>query len=267
MTDENNIRGARVVEVDDEGDETSGFAAIDDSGDGAFCAPDDGDWNTSLARPVETLVTAILARGPYDHSDVLARLRAQGASDEAIIDHVVPQAAAALGEQWVDDELSFTRVSAATARLFGLSKVVARRWEDRARAGEGHMLLLASFRREDHLLGPGLLAQQLRRRGHSIRVLSNTDADEVGRTLRSSEYDALLVSASSLVNLRRATDEVGRLRATGHLRIPVIVGGRALDYSGPTMQDIPADLVTRDIEAALAFIAKTAGDDRRRVAK
>lgn len=215
----------------------------------------------------DILAAAVLAPGAYDPSDLIDRVRALGVEDDALIDICIPTAAQALGQGWLDDDLTFTQVSAAASRLFALSKVLADGWTFENMEEPGMALLVVSFRREDHLLGPGLLAQQLRRRGHSVHVMSNADADMVAGELGRGEYEGLLVSASSLVSLDNAVKSLTRLRQTGYPDVPVIVGGRALEYSAARPDDIPADLVTSDIEAALAFIGSDGNERGNEVAR
>lgn len=207
----------------------------------------------------DMLTAEVLRRTGYDPDAVLDALVSRGIERTDILDICIPRSAEALGQAWVDDELGFTQVSAATSRLYGLSKAIGQEWDRLVPEDDGLSLLVVSFRREDHLLGPGILAQQLRRRGHSVHVMSNTDADSVCDRLDETRFDCLMVSVASLVGLANANKEIGALRAMEGFDTPVVVGGRALAYMDAS-HDVLADVVTDDVDHALSQIGVWVGN-------
>lgn len=217
----------------------------------------------STARPTRAgdvesatifLTRAVLDKQHYDQSEVLARLHDMHFDSERIIEECIPRTAEALGIGWSNDELSFTQVSAAASRLFGLCKEVGYEWENEMSSEQNLTILLVSFRREDHILGPVVLAHQLRRRGHSVRMMSNTDADDVAEQLAGGAFDCVMASAASLVALESTADELHALRHDKRMGLPIIVGGKALDYAAVTPGDVHADIVTSDLDEALGML-------------
>lgn len=205
-------------------------------------------------RATDHLTAAVLAPGDFDADGLLEDFERRGITSADLLDSCIPESARRLGQGWLDDDLSFARVSAATSRLFGLSKALASEWDNLMVSDDSLSVLVVSFRREDHLLGPGILAQQLRRRLHSVHLMSNTDADAVRARAATGEFDCVMVSVASLVNLQTAISELQALRSESDFDLPVIVGGRALDYTSTALNDIPADLVTDDLDLALAAL-------------
>lgn len=218
------------------------------SGDGRHREPLDS------LRAAALLASRVLSSDDFDEDAVLAELLSLRIEANDILDICIPEAARALGQGWLDDELSFTRVSAASSRLFRLSKALSSEWDNLVPSNDSHSILVATFRRDDHLLGPGILVQQLRRRHHSVHLMSNTDAASVGRKVATGEFDCLMVSVASIVSLEAAIADLKSLQLQGALRIPVIVGGKALEYTTLTSDDVAADLVTDDLDLALAAL-------------
>ena len=200
------------------------------------------------------LTKAVLDQAGYDRAAVLDNLTQQGIDAETMLDYCIPRAAEALGTGWVEDELTFTSVSAATSRLYGLSKAVGEEWDGLAGAGDGLNILLVSFRREDHLLGPGILAQQLRRRSHSVHAMSNTDSAAIRERLDALSFDCILVSVASLVSLDTATEELAQLRKWNCIDIPVVIGGGAFGFRSGTPEEFHVDLIESDIDVAVSKI-------------
>lgn len=203
------------------------------------------------------LTASVLDVAGYSQSSVLTELSRRGFDAIAILDICVPKSAERLGAGWVNDDLTFTQVSAGASRLFGLCKTVGQEWDNFDGLNDDSLsILLVSFRREDHVLGPGILAQQLRRRGHSVRTLANTDASAVAERLAAGRHDCVMVSAASLVALAATMEELAALRRRMIARVPIALGGRALDYAGTIDTEGYADIVTSDPDLALSELAR-----------
>lgn len=219
--------------------------------------------NRRIEVGTRILLTALVEDTVFDQEQVQRNLEAFRICPADIIDYCIPDAAAKLGDDWVNDRLSFAKVTVCSARLYGLCKLVGREW-DGARAHPVALnILLATVQREDHIVGVAVLTEKLRRRGHSVKVLQNTTASEIAKVLREDQFDGLFISASSLTTLEYAKEAIRTLRKR-NIATPLILGGAVLGIEGK-LEDIGADLVTNDIDIAIDVL--TASETGLKVAE
>lgn len=211
--------------------------------------------NRRLDVGASILFSAIMEDRIFDQDQTKADLQALRISANDIIDHCIPQAARLLGEGWANDTISFTKVTIASARLYGLCKHVGQAWDDVRPSQSTRTVLLATVEREDHMIGAAVLTEQLRRRGHSVRVLQNTTASKINEVVQNGQYDGILISVSSLTTLDYAKKEIKTLVKQKY-RIPIVVGGACLSVAGTNFEKIGADVVTNDIDTALDAMAR-----------
>lgn len=200
------------------------------------------------------LYAAVLDKDRFDSDTVKADLGMLRISMTDIVDQCIPKVAAMLGEDWVADRLSFARVTVASARLFSLCKSVGQEW-DNVRTGIGsHAVLLATIDREDHIIGPAVLADQLRRRGHSVQLHSNATAQSLREKLSQDSFDGVLVSVATRHGLELARKAITELKKGGVDTI-VALGGAVLNEDGINVQNTGADVTTNDLDEALDVMA------------
>ena len=175
-----------------------------------------------------------------------------GAAD--LIDHTVGQVARALGRDWETDALSFAEVSRASARIYGLCKVLGEEWSNLRPPANSQTVLLATVASEAHLIGPTVLAQQLRRDGHSVSLLCNAEPAELIRRMDHQAVDCLMISSASHVGLDCVARVIRDIRRHTSQHPPIILGGAGLEFCGNHAASIGADLVTNDEKMALEAI-------------
>jgi methylmalonyl-CoA mutase cobalamin-binding subunit len=211
-----------------------------------------------LNRATEIVTAAALRRGGFDIDATLADLQGLRMSPADLLEHVIPTSARVLGLGWVDNRLSFVSVSTATARLYGLCKALAANWSDKGADGRvaedmQRTLIVATIGREDHILGPAVLTERLRRAGHSVQCMLSTDADAIASRTRTGLFDAVLISVACLDALDLAVEATKTLKRCDIVP-PVILGGAVLDLVSDINKKTGADLVTNDLDEALAAI-------------
>lgn len=211
--------------------------------------------NRRLDAGTQLLLSAALDRAPFDTRRLRSDLDAMRVTETDILDHLVPEAARSLGEDWLSDTLTFAKVSTASARLFGLCKEVGMEWRMLRDDPASRSILLCTFGREDHVVGPAVLTERLRRAGHSVFTLLNSDARSAVTTLREERHDALMISVGSFRVLDLTVKAIRSVRYAG-VDLPIIVGGAVLEADTTITQLASVDLVTNDIEKALASLAK-----------
>ena len=113
----------------------------------------------------------------FDLDSALDALDQKSIPAEVLIDYCIPLAAEELGNDWADDLKGFGKVTLATSRLqMILNNLITYRNSD-AEFISRHGLMLIICKDEQHTLGPSILADQLRRRGQSVKILHSTDAE------------------------------------------------------------------------------------------
>ena len=96
----------------------------------------------------------------------------------------------------------------------------------------------------------------MRRRGHSVSSLTNADATQITRKLDNGAFDALFISVASFLTLEISGSVIKQIRKYHEGRVAIVVGGAILDYADDLKAKTGADLVTSDVEHALAALKK-----------
>ncbi len=210
------------------------------------------------------LYAAVLDRTGFEQDQVVADLAALRISKTDIIDQCIPQTARTLGLDWVEDRLGFAEVTSASARLYGLCKSIGQNWDNLRPGLNMRNLLLTTMNRESHILGPAVLADQIRRRGHSVLLHSNATAQSISEKIERERFDGILFSVSTWQALESAENAIRQISGRKGNAV-IAVGGTVLNEDGFELALTGADIVTNDIDAALD--AMTGEDISLRVAE
>ncbi len=200
------------------------------------------------------LYAAVLDKTAYDSDAVKSDLAMLRISMTDIVDRCIPDVATMLGEDWVADRLSFARVTVASARLYSLCKSVGQEWDNVRSTTGSRAVLLATISREDHIIGPAVLADQLRRRGHSVQLHSNADAQSLAEKLAQGRFDGVMISVATHHGLELASKAITELKAGGVDSV-VVLGGAVLNENGFDDKATGADVITNSIDEALDAIS------------
>ena len=210
---------------------------------------------------VERLHDAAVGRDPGACNAVARSLMARGVPADRICDVHIPAVARRMGEEWVADDLSFTDVTIGTARLQYLVREIGGVGEDDrlwGARGEAHAILLLVAPEADHTLGALVLASQLRRRGYAVRLsLGETDGALV-ESMVATRFDAVFFSACVADSLPFLERILGRIKGTISAPPPFVLGGAVLENEGRAVAVAGIDMVTSDVDEALAFCGLTA---------
>jgi MerR family transcriptional regulator, light-induced transcriptional regulator len=164
-----------------------------------------------------------------------------------VADLYIPALARRLGDDWLDDRVSFMEVTLASSRMQAMLRAIGAAWTaDLAGPGQQGALLLVVVPNEQHTLGAMVLLGQLRRMGVSVRLSVAPEKAELRNLLAEGRYQGVLVSAASpsrLADLRAVVEEV---RRTGPDGMVVAVGGHILQSGVDVKGATGADLATCD---------------------
>ena len=206
------------------------------------------------------LRTAAIGEPSSAVHDVIETLRTSGVSPDVIATHYIPQIAIQLGAEWVEDTLSFARVTIGTSRLQASLRTLGREWTSYGHSegsGDSGTAIAIIARDPFHTLGSLILCGQLRRLGHSVRVSMGASQPELQTLIKDAQFDAIFISATqfqSLDSLRKCVDVI---RHSASDCPPIILGGSALDQDADMCAETGADFATKDPNEALEFCGLT----------
>ena len=155
----------------------------------------------------------------FDLDSALDALDQKSIPAEVLIDYCIPLAAEELGNDWADDLKGFGQVTLATSRLqMILNNLITYRNSD-AEIISRHGLMLIICKDEQHTLGPSILADQLRRRGQSVKILHSTDSKEIVNLCHDHDFSAVLFSCAGHHSLDYIDKSVKSIKQQGKQRL------------------------------------------------
>jgi methylmalonyl-CoA mutase cobalamin-binding subunit len=228
------------------------------------------DWFSGLAQ--EALGRLVLERDQQDvevrqeHLEMFLELLAKDCSVDPTVlldamqsKHLDPEmvacgyageAARALGEGWLSDELSFVDVTVRSERLHALVRRVDEML-DTATETEGPSALVLVAEAEQHTLGAFVLALQLRLAGFSAVVRVAPVAADLTVLMAANRFDLALVSIGCTAGLDSGIGLVRTLRLMSRGEICIYVGGAVPLPDDRLLAETGADRVLRDVSALL----------------
>lgn len=186
--------------------------------------------------------------------DVIRSMMESGISAETIAVQYIPHVACRMGDEWCEDSLSFSHVTIGTARLQSALRTLGKDWWHDARAndtGEGSGIVVLLLKDAYHTLGVNVLAGQLRRLGHSVRLAMGPSPQELRTIFKTGRFDAVLISASASESLDFLREYVESIRQSAPGNPPIVIGGGILDTDVDVKEATGADFATKDLFEAL----------------
>lgn len=188
------------------------------------------------------------------HSDMIRNQ----VSAEEVMDVFMPQVVQRIGTAWHDDRIDILQASLAFARMQTVLRELGRAWlsDSVGRATDGRMLLVLP-EGEQHTLGAMFAANQLRRRGVSVKVMLSASPMVMREALSRNRFHGILVSVSNESALQASARLIGDLRAALPGPTPIVLGGGLVSAPisdnalGRISMATGADFVTSDISCAL----------------
>ena len=173
-------------------------------------------------------------------------------SAAALADIYIPVAARKMGEDWLEDDLSWMEVTIAVARLQSLLREIGAAWAaDRAGdAGSGSVLLIIP-NSEQHTLGPMVAMGQMRRYGISVCLRIAPSPQELRSLVTERSFDGVMISVAGEEKLDTVRKLVSFIKSIGATPLPVIIGGAITTRMDDAASGSGADLFMNDIGVAL----------------
>ena len=199
-------------------------------------------------------LTQYCASVNFDLDSALDVLDQKLVPSEVLIDHCIPLAAEELGNDWVDDLKGFGQVTLATSRLQMILNNLITYRNSEAEIASRFGLMLIICKDEQHTLGPSILADQLRRRGQSVKLLHSADSNELINLCKSHDFSAVLFSCAGHHSLDYINKSITSLSNNLVQRPLIFVGGKILDLEPAIKDKVAADAFTNDIELVISKV-------------
>ena len=192
----------------------------------------------------------------FDQKTVLQELMELGFKHDTIVDYCIPLTATKLGESWVNDTLSFSETTVASANLQILLKLIAEDRQISFNSSNGKRFLICVHESEQHTLGALVMGDMLRRQGHSLKIKLDAKFSEICDLQNANDYDAIFFSCASFLSAKETVGCVKKIRQTFREDIPIFLGGSNIEQisEGINLKDF--DLVTSSLEAATEHVEK-----------
>ena len=189
--------------------------------------------------------------GNYSHEAMLKALMQKGVSNELLIDVCIPEAARMLGSDWNDSTRSFGQVSLGTVRLQGLVQELSTEWKFTPDIHDQASVLVAICGDEDHLLGPLVLSDQLRRLGYSVKLLLGATEKDVHDNIETGFFDMVMFSCSSVVSLDNVAKIINSIRREISDPPILLLGGAVLGHVPEIEKLVAVDVIASGLTDAL----------------
>lgn len=204
---------------------------------------------------VQSLIKASLSGSREQFAVLLTEMRRARVSVAALADVYIPLAARSMGEDWVEDQMSWLDVTLGVSRLQALLREISSAWAADQAGDTGHgTVLLIIPDREQHTLGPMVAMTQLRRFGVSVCLRIAPTTEELRSLLAQRAFDGVLISIATREKLDHVARTVAFLKKHSASPLPIIVGGAVLTTMPEVATCTGADLSSNDIGEALERI-------------
>lgn len=175
-----------------------------------------------------------------------------------IIDEYFPIVIGRIGTDWHEARINVLDATVATCRLQSVLREFARATvADQSCVCLNGCVLLIMPPGEQHCLGAMIAANQLRRKGVSVRLMLNPMLDDVRAVLARTSFDGVFLSATNSDAIEEIITLVDLCRAEVGGDLPIVLGGGLVSrLQCDTERDAlrlqtGVNLVTQSLEAAL----------------
>ena len=192
----------------------------------------------------------------FDQKTVLQELMELGFKHDTIVDYCIPLTATKLGESWVNDTLSFSETTVASANLQILLKLIAEDRQISFNSSNGKRFLICVHESEQHTLGALVMGDMLRRQGHSLKIKLDAKFSEICDLQNANDYDAIFFSCASFLSAKETVGCVKKIRQTFRYDLPIFLGGSNIEQISEGINLKNFDLVTSSLDAAVEYVEK-----------
>jgi MerR family transcriptional regulator, light-induced transcriptional regulator len=209
---------------------------------------------------IDALCDALLSHDPGLAVTMIDRAQQNGASYDTLCQYYLAAASARLGEWWIDDRVSFYKVTIAAGRIYAILRTL--RLNRQLPEPDGRRFaVFANVPGDDHNLGIRFAADLARDRGWDIELLTGRTHDELLRDLLTSDTGLIGLSASGKEALPALLKLIVALRLSNP-KARIMVCGRIASL-GLNLDGITgADFASADFDPAFNYMERLAREAR-----
>lgn len=203
---------------------------------------------------------ALLAQDVAAANVIVAELREDGCTIDAIYLQLLAPSARYLGELWEADTCNFSEVTLCLWRiqtmLYDLSPAFQSDAAQRAAAPIERRILIANLPGHQHTLGVSMLSEFFRREGWVTLTIPSPQPREIQDSLSTDWFDVLALSAGTDREIDDLQKTVQAARKTSrNPRLAIMVGGALLLRRPELVSIVGADGTADDADSALTMAA------------
>jgi methanogenic corrinoid protein MtbC1 len=209
-------------------------------------------WQT-IEDHADGFVALITRDGPQKTEQYIAELLNLGMGVDSIVLELIPRIARKLGDQWVNDSLSFTEVTIATGRLQKLIYSLDHLFQEtRTNPSTAHSILVTAAPGSHHTLGPLILSNYFNWAGWNVLSESVPSQRFIETTVASKSFTAIAVSVADYDQLDQLPTLIQAIRSKSlNPAIIVLTGGSLYNSDALSFGHIKADIKSNTPEEAL----------------
>ena len=201
---------------------------------------------------------ALLAQDVAAANVIVAELREDGCTIDAIYLQLLAPSARYLGELWEADTCNFSEVTLCLWRiqtmLYDLSPAFQSDAAQRASAPIERRILIANLPGHQHTLGVSMLSEFFRREGWVTLTIPSPQPREIQDSLSTDWFDVLALSAGTDREIDDLQKTVQAARKTSrNPRLAIMVGGALLLRRPELVSIVGADGTANDANSALTM--------------
>jgi methanogenic corrinoid protein MtbC1 len=209
-------------------------------------------WQT-IEDHADGFVALITRDGPQKTEQYIAELLNLGMGVDSIVLELIPRIARKLGDQWVNDSLSFTEVTIATGRLQKLIYSLDHLFQEtRTNPSTAHSILVTAAPGSHHTLGPLILSNYFTWAGWNVLSESVPSQRFIETIVASKSFTAIAVSVADYDQLDQLPTLIQAIRSKSlNPAIIVLTGGSLYNSDALSFGHIKADIKSNTPEEAL----------------
>ena len=171
-------------------------------------------------------------------------------SVESIYLDLISPAAKYLGDMWVEDRVDFSRVSLGASCMQRSLIGLGQRYESKHDFTAQRSMLISAMPGDQHMLGPSIAAEFLRRYGWHAKFIMPNSPDDITNELRQSKFDMLGLSLSCDDYLADLEPLITHVRSSAG-EVGILAGGRAVMADPGFVMKAGSDVVALDARDAV----------------
>ena len=171
-------------------------------------------------------------------------------SIESIYLDLISPAAKYLGDMWVEDRVDFSRVSLGASCMQRSLIGLGQRYESKHDFTAQRSMLITAMPGDQHMLGPSIAAEFLRRYGWHAKFIMPNSPDDITNELRQSKFDILGLSLSCDDYLADLEPLITHVRSSAG-GVGILAGGRAVTADPGFVRSAGSDVVALDARDAV----------------